>query len=53
MAVQAKPDWRFTGIHAVRKEAFERMVERCENPPKPSQALKDLVSKGRSILKKA
>lgn len=39
MAAQLRDDGRLPSVKLVRPRDFEKVVENCKNPPKPSPAL--------------
>lgn len=44
MAAQLRDDGRHASVKLVRPRDFDRVVENCKNPPKPSAALVNLFA---------
>lgn len=53
MAAKLKTDGDYSVAHTVRWGDFSKLVSRCENPPRASQALKDYLGSAPPFVKKS
>ena len=49
MAAQMKDIGRQSSVHIVKRKAFTKVLATLENPPTPSQELKDMIARGRAL----
>jgi len=50
MAAKPKTDTRTTASFTVKGSDFNRMMDKLDNPPKSSGALRHFVASGKSLL---
>jgi len=52
MAVQLKDPGQHPALHTVRADQFAKVLDACNNPPRPSSRLLAMIAKGQRVMQK-